>query len=158
MRLGAFLLLTTLAAAPAGAQGAMTDAAARAFLARQERLWNAGDLEAYFATFTADARFTDRGQSNQGGYIDYGTSTLAQARTTARRLLARSKVRETSRVVRIERAPDGRSARVTTDETTRIETAGKVRLVCAQSVHALRATPAGLRSAGQTDYIRRCPR
>ncbi len=155
----AFLSLTIiLAAGAATAQGRLSDASVRAFLTGQERLWNAGDVDAYFATFTPDARFTDRGQSNQGGFVDYGTSSLSQARTTSKRLLAGSKVRESSRIVRIELAADGRSARVVTDETTRIETAGKARVVCAESVHQLRVTPGGLRSAGQTDYIRRCRR
>lgn len=158
MRRGAVLLLSALAGGPAAAQGPLTDAAARSFLARQERLWNAGDLDAYFATFTPDARFSDKGASNQGGYVDYGSSSLAQAKATSARLLARSKVRETSRVIRIEPAANGRAATVTAEETTRIETAGKVRLVCARSLHQLRVTSAGLRSAGQTDYIRRCPR
>ena len=152
LRLAALLVLI---ASPAAAQ-ALDEPAIRAFLARQERLWNAGDLEGYFATFTPDARFDDRAVVDRGETASYGVSTVAQARANARRLLAGGPATESSTVLRIHLYASGRIAKVLTRETTRIEAAGKVRTVCADSVHLLRATPAGVRSAGQTDYIRRC--
>ena len=61
-------------------------------------------------------------------------------------------------MLRIYPYDGGRTAKVLTRESSRIVTGDDARTVCADSVHLLRTTPQGVRSAGQTDYIRRCPR
>ena len=71
------LLLAALAA-PASAAG-LTEAAARRFLADQERAWNARRLDAYFAGFTPDAVFVDQTLTPKETIV-YGRSSLAQAR------------------------------------------------------------------------------
>ena len=98
----AVLLFTALlAAGPALAQAPqITDGAVHAFVARQEAAWNAGDFDRYFAGFTPDARFTDQAYVGDKPPVPYGTSTLAQAQTQARRAAARS--RERAEVRRIE--------------------------------------------------------
>ena len=128
----------------------------RAFVERQSRAWNAADLTAYFATFSPEARFTDQALSNENKVVPYGVSTLAQARAQTRKTLAKSKVRETSSVSGVAIAPDGRSARVTANTVSEIDTGPTKRRVCALRVQSLALTPAGLRSTGQTDTIVRC--
>ena len=127
------LVLALLITAPAAAAPAqLTEPQVRAFVARQGQAWNAGDLNAYFATFTPDARFTDQALGNDNKIVPYGVSTVAQAGTQARKTLAKSKVRETSVVTAVAIAPDGRSARVTAQTSSDIAAAGgPSRRVCA---------------------------
>lgn len=146
-----------LAATPARADTAITDASARAFVARQQEAWNAGALDRFFGAFTPDARFTDQALGNDNKIVPYGVSTVAQARTQARKTLAKAKVRETTAITAISMAPDARSARVTARTNSRIAAAGAPpRQVCAIRVASVALTPFGLRTTGQTDTIVRC--
>jgi 3-phenylpropionate/cinnamic acid dioxygenase small subunit len=147
------LLMTTQAVAAAPR---LSQSQVRAFVERQSRAWNAGDLAAYFATFSPEARFTDQALSNENKVVPYGVSTLAQARAQTRKTLAKSKIRETSAVSAVTIAPDGRSARVTAHTVSDIATAGAARRICAVRVETVALTPAGLKSTGQTDTIVRC--
>jgi hypothetical protein len=148
----ALLIATPAAAAPAQ----LTEPQVRAFVARQGQAWNAGDLAAYFATFTPDARFTDQALGNDNKIVPYGVSTVAQARAQTRKTLAKSKVRETSAVGAVSVAPDGRTARVTASTVSEIAAAGAVRRVCALRVVTVALTASGPRATGQTDTIVRC--
>lgn len=151
----ALALLLCLAAAPALAQGArITDADVHAFAARQEQAWNAGDLDRYFAGFTADARFTDQAYVGDKPPVPYGTSTLAQAKAQARRSAARS--RERAEIRRIEIAADGRSARVTARVGSAVTSGGRARRLCASRVQTLTLAAGRLRSTGQTDTYVNC--
>lgn len=158
MRLAAAALLALVLATTAEAQATLTQADVRDFLVRQQRAWNAGDMDRYFALYAPDAVFTDQARTPQGEIVPYGTSTLAQAKAQTRRFLAKAKVRETGYVRRIEIAPDGRSARVTTDAISRTDQAGKVQTTCVARVQTLTLAGARLRSSGQTDTLFRCPR
>ena len=147
--------LLCLVAAPALAQGGrITDADVQAFVARQEQAWNAGDLDRYFAGFTADARFTDQAYVGDKPPVPYGTSTLAQAKAQARRTAARS--RERAEVRRIEFAADGRSAKVTARVGSAVTSAGRTRRLCASRVQTLTLAAGRLRSTGQTDTYVNC--
>jgi hypothetical protein len=146
--LALFLLLAT----PAAAQPRITDADARAFVARQEQLWNAGDRAGYFAAFTPDARFTDQAYVGEGKPpVPYGTSTLAEARAQSRKA-AGSKPHESGRVTRVAIAADGRSARVEASIFSTVKT----RRLCAARVQTLVLAAGRLRSTGQTDTYIRC--
>ncbi|MBW8812183.1 MAG: nuclear transport factor 2 family protein [Caulobacterales bacterium] len=152
------LALVALAAAgPAGAASRLDEAAVRAFLARQERLWNARDLTGFFATYAPDAVIADQARTGDGKIVPYGQSSVSQARAQARRAFARSKVRQASEAPRVEVAPDGRSARTFARQTSRIETGGKVRTVCGESVQTLALSGGRIVSRGQTDTVVRCP-
>jgi hypothetical protein len=148
----AAVLLT--AAAPAR----LTDADARAFIARLERAWNAGDVAGWAALHAPSARFTDQTVTPKGETVAYGTSTLPQAQTQAQRFFSKSKVRESGQVERVEIAPDGRSARVTVRKLSRIVTGGRERLSCAVSVQTLALEGGRLVSRGRTDTLYRCRR
>ena len=153
------VLLLALVAGPAFAQVRITDAPitdqdVRAFVARQERAWNAGDLARYFAGFTPDARFTDQAYVGDKPPVPYGTSTLAEARAQAAKTRGRS--REASEVMRVEIAADGRSAHVTSRVGSTVTTAGRVRHLCAGRVQTLVLAGGALRSRGQTDTYIRC--
>jgi hypothetical protein len=151
-----------LAVACAAAQAAtprLTEAAVRAFVARQEAAWNARDLAAYGATFAPDARFVDQARGSDNRIVPYGASTLAEAAAQARRFFAKSRVRETATVDRVEIAADGASARVVGHAVSRIETAGKPpRTLCAQTEQTLVLFRGRILSRGQTDTAVRCPR
>jgi hypothetical protein len=54
------LILAALVAIAAQADPRLTEAQVRQFAEQQSRIWNAGDLKAYFATFAPTARFTDQ--------------------------------------------------------------------------------------------------
>ena len=147
-------LFLALLAGPALAQARITDADLRAFVVRQERAWNAGDLAAYFAAYTPDARFIDQAYVGDKPPVPYGTSTLAEARAQARRAFAASRPQEAGQVMRIDVAADGKSARV----VSRIASTVKARRLCATRTQMFVATAAGLRSRGQTDTFFKCPR
>jgi hypothetical protein len=144
-------LLLVLFATAAAAPSRLTEAEVRAFVARQETAWTAGDLNGFFGLFTREATFTDQARAKDGRVVPYGTSTLAQARAQASRLFATSKVRETNTVTAIQIAADGRSARVSSRQETFITRDGKTRHLCGESVETVVRTPAGLRSTGQLD-------
>jgi hypothetical protein len=155
----AFLaLLVALAAglpAPASAQAArITDADARAFVARQEEAWNAGQLDRYFGGFTPQARFTDQAYVGDKPPVPYGTSTLAQAQAQAKRTKARS--RERAEVLAVRIAADGRSATVTSRVGSAVTADGRTRRLCASRVTTLALVAGRLRASGQTDTYVRC--
>jgi hypothetical protein len=155
----AVLLAALLIAAPAMAQAAparLSEPEVRAFVARQSKLWNAGELGAYFALFTPAATFTDRGRAKDGREVAYGESTLAEARRQARKSLAQSKVQETVSVRSVRLAPDGRSARVESAGVTLISEKGRTRRICGERRQTVVATPRGLRSTGQVETIFEC--
>ncbi|MBU1377448.1 MAG: hypothetical protein KKE02_15080 [Alphaproteobacteria bacterium] len=152
----ALLSALVLIATPALAQPAITDAQVRAFVARQEQAWNAGRIDAYFAAFTLDARFTDQAYVGDKPPVPYGTSTLVQARAQTRKAFARAKMREVGQVTRIERAADGRSVRVVSNVSSTIESSGKVRRICASRGQALVLRGGRLLSNGHTDTIFKC--
>src|SRR4051812_44215187 len=146
------VLLLALIAPPALAQARLTDASVGAFVAHQERAWNAGDLAGYFAGFTPDARFTDQAYVGEKPPVPYGTSTLDQARTQARKALKGDKPHETGRILRIVIAADGRSARVDSTVASQV----KARRLCASRTQVVVLQKGGLRSRGQTDTFIRC--
>ena len=156
MRALPLLLALAAAPSPAMAQSAITDAQVRTFMARQEAAWNAGELDRYFAGFTPQARFTDQAYVGDKPPVPYGTSTLAQARTQARKARARAKIRETGRVTRIQIGADGRSARVVSNVASTVDTGGKVRHLCAYRGQALVLRGGRLLTMGQTDTFFKC--
>src|SRR4051794_26685726 len=113
MRRLAALLILALATAAQAAPARLGEAEVRAFVERQSKAWNAADLAAYFALFTADAAFTDQARAKDGRVVPYGTSTLAQARAQTKRAFATSRVHEATTIRTIRISPDGRSAQVT---------------------------------------------
>ena len=156
-RIGLGICAATLLAAAVPPR--VTEPAVRAFVARQEQAWNARDLGADAALFTPDAVFVDQALTSENRINVYGRSTLPQAIAQARSFFARSQVRETSVVTRVEIAPDGRSARVFGRETSRIDTAGKPpRTLCAETEQTVALVAGRLLSRGQTDTQVRCRR
>lgn len=155
-RVLAIFAVFTLGAAPVLADPRLTEPQVRGLAERQSKAWNAGDLAAYFATFTAAARFTDQALGNDNKIVPYGVSTLAQAREQSRKTFARGKVRETLTLGAVSLAADGRTAQLAADVVTEIPGAGPPRRVCARRTEAFALTPSGLRATGQTDTIVRC--
>jgi hypothetical protein len=159
IRPGAALLLAAamLGAGPVRA-AALGDAQIRSFVGQQQRSWNAGDLDAYFAGFRPDARFTDQYRTPSGQVVPYGTSTLAQARIQSRKFRATSKVAERGEILRIAVSADGRSAEVVSQVTSQIQGPKGARTTCAERRQELVLEGAAVRSRGQTDTFSRCPR
>jgi hypothetical protein len=150
------LLLALGAASPALAAPTITEPTARAFVERQDRAWNAGDLKRFFATYGAGAVFVSQGRNSQGGVTLYGRSTVAEARAQARRTFARSKPRQQTIVDRVLIAPDRRSATVAGRQITRIETGGQVRTYCGETQQRLALANGRMVSQGQIDTAVRC--
>jgi hypothetical protein len=149
-------LLFALIPGPVLAQPAVTDAAVRAFVARQEQAWNAGALDRFFAGFTREARFTDQAYVGDKPPVPYGTSTLAEAAAQSRRSLARGHSRETGRIVSVRIGADGRSAQVVSQISATVEADGKTRRLCASRGQALVLRDGRLLSTGQTDTFFKC--
>ena len=147
MRALALATLACIAAAPV-----LTEAEVRAFVARQERAWNAGDLDAYFAAFAPSAVFVDQARANDNSIVPYGRSTLAEARRQSRRSFAKGGVSETGQVLGVQIA--GATARVSSYEVIR---AGG-RTSCAERLQTLALQQGRLRSTGQVDTVVRCRR
>ncbi|MFZ5720500.1 MAG: hypothetical protein ACOY5Y_13675 [Pseudomonadota bacterium] len=151
-----FVLILALLAGPAAAQTLITEAEARAFVARQERLWNAGDLDAYFAGFAPEATFTDQAYVGDKPPVPYGTSTRAEAERLARRAQSRGRPTQTGRVLRVEIAPGGASAKVVLAVgSTAPDKAGPRRLCAARTVTLVR-DGAALRAREQVDTYVKC--
>jgi uncharacterized protein (TIGR02246 family) len=158
LALRAGLMALLVLAAPAMAGPVLTDAAVRAFVARQEAAWNAGDARAFAATFTPDAMFVDQARNSNGGVTANGSSTLAQTTAQARRFFAKSRVRETTTLDQVEIAQDGASAQVLGHQVSRIETAGSPpRILCAETRQTVVLARGRILSKGQTDTDVRCP-
>jgi len=138
------------------APGRLTDAAARAFVAQQERAWNRRDLDGYFAAYTPDAVFVDQTRTPQGAVIRYGDSDLKTAKALSKRALARTRVAERNAVDRVTVSADGASARVQGHKTTRLISAGREQTLCAQTDQTLVWRGGRVRSRGQTDTTTRC--
>lgn len=153
---GLFVGLLALPLSAAAAPARLGEAEVRAFVARQSKAWNDGDLAVYFRLFTPDATFTDQGRAKDGRVVPYGVSTVAKARAQAKRSLAKSKVSETTAIRAIALAADGRGARVTSAEQTIITKDGRARRLCAERLQTLVLTSAGLRSKGQVDTYVSC--
>ena len=157
LRFALLIAVTVLAGAPAQAAGTM-EGQVRALLAAQERSWNVGALDAYFATFRADAVFTDQYRTPAGQIVPYGSSRLPEARAQARKFRAASKASETAEVVSIALGPDGRSAQVTSRVVSRTQGANGLRVTCAERRQDLVLAAGRLRSRGAVDTFSRCPR
>jgi hypothetical protein len=158
MRLRLAILAALVGAAVADAAAArLTEPAVRAFVARQEAAWNARNAKAWAASFTPDARFVDQARGSDNSVVPYGESTLAQATAQAERFFARSRFRETTQIVRIEIAPDGRSARVLGYERTRVEEPARPpRTLCAETEARIVLQADRILSRGQTETSVRC--
>jgi hypothetical protein len=154
---GVLLSAGVLAAAPAWAAG-LSEAQVRSFVDAQERAWNGGKLDAFFAGFRPEAVFTDQYRTPAGQIVPYGSSTLAAARTQSRKFRAMAKVSESSEIVRIALGSDGRSAQVVSRVVSRIQSAKGLRITCAERRQDLRLTSGRLFSSGQTDTFSRCAR
>lgn len=151
-----FAVCTAPAVAASAAPARLSEAEVRAFVERQSKAWNAGELGAYFALFAPNATFTDQARAKDGRVVPYGVSTLAEAKAQSRRARAKSKVAETTTLRAIRIAPDGRSAEVQAAEQITLTAAGRVRHLCAERVQTLALTSAGIRSKGQTDTYVAC--
>jgi hypothetical protein len=150
-----FVATLMMIAGPASAQSPpITHTDVRAFLARQEQAWNRRDFDRFFAAFTSDARFTDQAYVGDKPPVVYGVSTLAEARAQARRSKARSL--ERGEVRRIEIAPDGRIARITSRVGSTVTADGRTRRLCASRAQTLTLISGRLRSTGQTDTYVNC--
>lgn len=150
------ILILALAAGPAAAQAPITEAEARAFVARQERLWNAGDLDGYFAGFARNATFTDQAYVGDKPPVPYGTSTRDEAERLARRAGARGRSTQTGRVLRVEIAPDGGSARVVLAVGSTVPDGSRVRRLCAARYVTLVRDEGALRASAQVDSYVKC--
>ena len=150
----ALVLIVLLSAGQALAQvpPRITEADVRAFLAQQEAAWNAARLDAFFAGFTPDARFTDQAYQGAKPPVPYGTSTLAEARAQTAKAFAKAPSREAARVFAIAIAADGASATVTSS----VGIANGPRRLCASRVQTLVRVGGVLKSRGQTDTYIRC--
>jgi hypothetical protein len=156
MRRLALVLVLTLIAAPALAASRITDPAVPAVGAPQEQAWNAGDLEAYFAGFTAQARFTDQAYVGDKPPVLYGVSTRAEAKAQAKKARARGGSREAARIVRIAIAADGQSATVQMVVGSRVVQDGRSRRMCASRTLDLTLDAGVLKGGDQTDTYVKC--
>ncbi len=139
-----------------GAAPAVTVADVRALIAKQEAAWNAGNVAAWAATYAPAAIFTDQARSNENTVVPYGTSRLPQAKTQARKALAKAKVREIGQVLHVRVGADGKTAGALSYVVTRLETGGRVRLICAERAATFSLAGGGLRATSQTDTVVRC--
>jgi uncharacterized protein (TIGR02246 family) len=155
------VLLIALLAVSAEAQATparLDEAAVRAFVERQDRAWNAGDLGAFFATYAPDAIFVSQARNSQNGVTPFGRSTLPQARAQARRTFARGHVSQQTRIDRIAIAPDGRTAQLHAQQTTRSIADGQVRVLCGEVDQVLALVGGRILSRRETDTAVRCRR
>lgn len=153
-------LILALVAAPAGAQqpARLTEPAVRAFVAAQERAWNAASFKAYFSGFTPDAAFIDQALSSENRIVPYGRSSLTQAQRQTTRAAAKAKLHEDGMVQAVRVAPDGRSAEVQSQVTARTTTGRAIRLSCLRRAQTIVLARGRLLSRGQTDTVVRCRR
>lgn len=130
----------------------------RALVERQREAWSRGDLDTYFATFAANARFTDQARGSDNAIVPYGSSSLAEARRNARRAFLKGRIVETVAIKAVAISKDGRGAAVVADVHTRLEGPQGVRQSCAERLEAFAQTSRGLRAVSQTDTLVRCKR
>ncbi len=155
-RLALIAATSAQALACGAAEVGLTDASARAFVARQDAAWNARDARAFAATFTPDAVFIDQAIGSDGKLIANGRSTLPQATAQSRRFFARTQFHETVVVDRVAIAADARSGQVFAHTTTRLK--APTRTYCARTEQTLVLARGHLLSRGQTDTDIRCAR
>ena len=148
--------LAALAQPTQAAPARLSEAQVRAFVERQSKAWNAGELSAYFGLFTPDARFRDQALGSDDKVYPYGTSSLAEARARSGKAFAKGRVQEATTIRSVAVAPDGRSARIAADVVTTIAGGPAARRSCARREQLVVATPQGLRSTGETDTVVRC--
>lgn len=149
-------LLILLPVAATAAPSRLDEAQVRAFVSRQSKAWNAGDLEGFYALFTPDAVFSDAARAPDGEVFPYGSSSLSQAKAQSQRALAGARAHETTTIRSVAIARDGASAKVVSREVSVITAHGRTRRSCAERVQTIVATRKGLRSKGQADSIVRC--
>jgi hypothetical protein len=150
------LAFTLTAAAAQAAPIAEKDV--RALVECQRQAWSRGDLDAYFATFAASARFTDQARGSDNAIVPYGSSSVTEAHRNARRALLKGRIVETIAIKAVAISKDGRGAAVVADVHTRLEGPQGVRLSCAERLEAFVQTSRGLRAVSQTDTLVRCRR
>ena len=134
----------------------LTEAGVRAFVARQERAWNARDAGAFFAGFVPTAIFVDQARTPKGELIRYGSSTVSQARRQTARYFSRTRAVDRTVIERVELSPDRRSARVVGRKTSVADTGGRTRRACALTEQILISTKGQVYSRGQTETAIRC--
>ncbi|MDB5453170.1 MAG: hypothetical protein JWO33_1748 [Caulobacteraceae bacterium] len=156
-RMAATAIMVATMGCPVWAAG-LRETDIRAFVAAQQQAWNGRATDAYFALFQPDAMFADQYRTPDGQVVPYGRSTLAEARSQTRRSLAKSRSTEMGEIVRITPTADGRSAVVISRVTSRQESAGRVRVSCAERTQTLSLEQGRIRSSGQSDTFMRCPR
>lgn len=148
-----FMLLATAAqAAP------IVDRDVRALVERQREAWSRGDLDAYFATFSGKAVFTDQARGSDNAIVPYGSSSMAEARRNARRAFLKGRIVERIVIKAVAISKDGSGAAVVADVHTRLEGPQGVRLSCAERLEAFVDTARGLKAVSQTDTLVRCRR
>lgn len=142
------------AAAPPTHQ--ITKPAVRAFVARQEALWNSRDLAGFFALAAPEAVFvTERTGAN--GRVAVERETAAESRRSAERAFATiSRFRESTSIERIEIAADGLSARVFGREQAEVTRGGATLRLCAETEQSLILRAGTILTLGQTDRMRSC--
>ncbi len=159
MPLALALLILAVAAKAQSGEALLTDASVRAFVIRQEAAWNAKDARAFFATFTADAKFVAQACDSHGGLTSNGSSTVSQATAQAQRFFAASRFHETGVIDRVIIPPDGHVAQVFGHVSTEIEKAGRPpQKLCAETRQTLVLAKRRILSQGQTETDVRCSR
>ncbi|MGA0606456.1 hypothetical protein ACO2Q0_10690 [Phenylobacterium sp. VNQ135] len=152
------LILAAVLALPARADAPLTEADARALVARQAARLNAGDLDGYLATFAPSAVFTQQALGSNNQLIPYGQATVRQARDQLGRTLAKSQVREAVEVRKVAIGAAGRGGALQAFVRTRVTTAGRIRESCAERLSTFARIGGGLRVLAQTDTLVRCRR
>ncbi|THD77182.1 MAG: hypothetical protein E7812_14625 [Phenylobacterium sp.] len=155
-RLALATALAAFAQPALAAPARLSEAQVRAFVERQSKAWNGGDLTAYFALFTPDARFRDQALGSDDKVYPYGTSSLAEARARSGKAFAGRRIQEATTIRGVTLAPDGRSANLAADVVTTIAGGPGARRSCARREQVVVATPQGPRSTGETDTVVRC--
>ncbi len=143
-------------ASPSLAAG-LSEPEVRAFVASQQAAWNGRAVDRFFELFTPQATFSDQYRTPDGKIVPYGASSRAQAQAQTRKFIAKGRSTEAGEVVRIAPSRDGRSVIVLSRVTSRQESGGKVRTMCAERVQRLSVVGGALRSAGQSDTFMACP-
>ena len=107
-------------------------------------------------SFAAQGAEQARASDNQ--IVQTGVADLAQAIAQSRRFFANSRFQETATVDHIAIGAEGRQARLSVRQVTRIESPGKpVRTLCAETEQTLVLVDGAIRSRGQTETAMRCP-
>lgn len=152
------LALAALALASSAQAAPITESQVRDLIGRQQQTWNAGQLSAYFATFSPKAVFTDQARTQAGKLVPYGKSSRAEAQTQARKFRARGTVAEAGQVLSIHIAPGGASAGAVSTVISKITEKERLRTTCAERVQGFVQSGGRLMTVLQIDTLVRCPR